>query len=108
MCIRDSYKTYKDTFIFLLIQYILVFCKLLEDWSIDLSHFRRAKVPQTCWDLTADLYYSPLIVFYPPEVVAASVLYIALQLKTVRVIEEKEGKRWFEVCHVSIYTIYFH
>lgn len=82
----------------------MLFCKLLEDWSIHLDHFRCAKVPQTCWDLTADLNYSPLVVFYPPEVVAASVLYIALQLKTIRVIEEKEGKRWFEVCHASTYT----
>ena len=79
----------------------MVFCKLLEDWSVDLTHFTGAKVPQTCWDLTADLCYAPLVVFYPPEVVAASVLYIALQLKTVRVIEEKEGKRWFEVCRLS-------
>lgn len=79
------------------LKYILTFCKLLEDWAIDLGLFSSSKVPQLCWDLTLDLCYMPLVVFYPPEVVAASILYIALHVKSVNVIEEKDGKRWFEV-----------
>ena len=49
----------------------------------------------------------PLVVFYPPEVVAASILYIALHVKSVNVIEEKDGKRWFEVCQSDQVSLKF-
>lgn len=79
------------------LKYTLIFCQSLEDWCPDRHQWRQSNIPQICWNIINDLCYLPLAVIYPPEVVAATVLYIALKTTSVEVVEDKHDKRWFEV-----------
>eukprot|EP00111_Clytia_hemisphaerica_P017702 TCONS_00052375-protein len=79
------------------IKYILMFCKSLEDWLPDSNILHQSKLPQICWNMVNDLCYLPLVIFYPAEVVAASIVYIALEVTHLEIPEHKEGKRWFQV-----------
>ena len=78
-----------------------MFCKSLEDWAPDLDRFRKSNCPQICWNIINDLCYVPIMISYPPEAVAASVVYIALQTTSLEPVEEQGGKRWFEVSDYS-------
>ncbi|KAF2350700.1 Cyclin N-terminal [Trinorchestia longiramus] len=79
-------------------KYILHYMQSLEDW-LGKASLESIPVKETAWSILQDSYHDALVIQYPPEVLAATCLHVALELYGVVVPSDVDP--WYSVLHDS-------
>lgn len=78
-------------------QYLLHYLLSLKHW-MNRHSWERTPVAAAAWALLRDSYHGPLCLQHPPQHIAVTVLYLALQCYGVEVPAEAEAERpWWQV-----------
>ncbi|KAM6469429.1 cyclin-Q isoform 1-T3 [Liasis olivaceus] len=100
LCFRVSFQhphKLSLTDVLLFMQYLLQYLLSLKHW-MNRHSWERTPVAAAAWALLRDSYHGPLCLQHPPQHIAVTVLYLALQCYGVEVPADAEAERpWWQV-----------
>jgi len=81
-------------------RYLLHYLKSLEDWLGE-DTFRSIPIVQLAWTIIQDIYHSDIVLHYSPQLIAATIINLTLQVYGVVVpgCDEINDHPWYSVLH---------
>lgn len=86
-------------------KYLLHYIQSIKDW-LGNEVFDSVPIIQLSWTVIQDVYHSPIVLKYPPQVLSAAILNLVVQVHGIVVTssEEVNAHSWFTILHPDCTT----